>query len=279
MGDKNSKSKNIKVLNTIKADCARLSALFGTMSNGDLGELFYQNLKLLHPEVNLYFLIKRPSNSIFSKMITRVLNAICEDESGEFNAFFGCVQHINQIHSSFNIVPDAFEAFKMVLCIITADKFSSADSARVNKVFTVILNIMDTNSKFGNRNDEQKYDDNFIGFMLNHKFMHNTGVLNTKRILNNKVFREAIKIYLTKTMSDDYIYLISKIQGEFCNIMVEQKSVLLSMLGKVTYDKINKSPIAEQKKLLEKFIYHELNQKIREMINTDIMKYVVSQII
>ena len=196
---------HIKKLNKIKSNCASLSGKLSTIANGDLGEIFYEKLLSEYPEIQLYFWNMKPSNSIFAKMMTRLLHAIAEDQTNEFKAFFGSIVMINQLHSNYRIILPAFEAFQSVFTEIVRERFGSKDAHNIHEIFSLIISLMDIPDINYNSRDIKR-------FLLDHKYAYNESY-NIERMLDNKIMKMALTSFVKNNLMSDFINHIDRINS------------------------------------------------------------------
>lgn len=261
---------HIKKLDKIKSNCANLSGKLSTIPNGNLGELFYEKLLKSYPEINLYFVNKRPSNSIFSKMMTRLLHAIAEDLTEEYKAFFGAIEHINQLHSNYRIILPAFEAFQNVFTEIAREQFGSKDAHNIHEIFSLIISLMDIPDINFNSRDVKR-------FLLDHKYAYQESY-NIERMLENKIMKMALTSFVKNNLMSDFVNHIDRINSiatakHLAEFLQEYDEELCSIFGAVRIEEIKKHSGSIAKKELLDLMKINLSRSLGDFQNSKCLKY------
>lgn len=269
---------HVKKLNKIKSNCALLSGKLSTIPNGDLGELFYEKLLHSYPEINLYFWNFRPSNIIFSKMITRLLLSIASDDNEEYKAFFGSIEMINQIHSNYRIILPAFECFNRIITEIVREKFGGKDAHNIAEIFSIIISLMEI--------PDITYSSREIkNFLHNHKFAHQTrsseselGIYNIDNILADPIMHMAVKSFVKNNLMSDFVNLIDKINaitdGECLHeFLDEYDEQLCSIIGQVRINEIKAKSGSVAKKNLLSLMKLNLSRSLQDFHESRCLQY------
>lgn len=288
MGSKisNINKSHIKKLDKIKSNCASLSGKLSTIPNGDLGKIFYDKLLKLHPEINMYFWNMKPSNTIFSKMMTRLLIAISEDESSEsdtsdkrYKAFFGSIEMINQLHSNYRIILPAFEAFQNVFTEIVREKFGSKDAHNIYEIFDLIISLMQIPDIIFSDTDIKR-------FLHNHKFTYSQNRLNSNlveaynidRMLEDKIMKMAVTSFVKNNLMSDFINHIDRINSittseHLEEFLLEYNEELCSIFGHTRIQEIKTHNGSTAKKELLSLMKINLSRSLGDFQNSKCLKY------